>query len=103
MSVNIKRLLKDCFWEYNFDSNDIMEIVNGDDWNKKVFLFEKILLNSTKMINDLKIFDKDDLHRLINEYKVPRFNYKFAFKRKNIAEVYFLGKKVLVNELKWVA
>ena len=100
--MDMNRLIKDCFWEYSFTPDDILDMAKGSDWRKKSFLFEKILLNSTKMLQDLKIFDHSDLERLINDYKIPRFNKKYAFKRKNMAEVYFLGKEVLVNELKWI-
>jgi len=97
------RLLKECFWDYDFTLNDIIRMSVSDDWREKLFLFEKILLNSTKMINDLKLFKHSDLEQLIKDYKVPLFNKEYAFKKKNIAEVYFLGKEVLVNELKWIA
>jgi len=103
MNSDNDRLLKECFWEYNFNWDDILKMANSKDWREKKFLFEKILLNSSKMIKDLKIFNLDDLKKLIQEYKIPQFNYKYAFKRKNIAEVYFLNKEVLVNELKWIA
>ena len=97
------RLLKECFWDYDFTLDDIIRMSVSDDWREKLFLFEKILLNSTKMIHDLKVFKRSDLEQLIKDYQVPSFNKEHAFKRKNIAEVYFLGKEVLVNELKWVA
>jgi len=103
MCIQINRMLKECFWEYDFTYDDIMQIIEGSDWRKKSFLFEKILLNSTKMIKDLKIFKHSDLKKLIENYKIPQFNKEYIFKRKNIAEVYFLGKELLVNELKWVA
>jgi len=54
------------------------------------------------MLNSLKIFDMKKLKRLITTYKVPIFNQEYIFKRKNIAEVYFLNKPLLVNELKWI-
>jgi len=97
------RLLKECFWDYDFTLDDIVKMSVSDDWREKVFLFEKILLNSTKMIKDLKLFKPTDLEQLLENYKVPQFNKEYVFKRKNIADVYFLGKEVLVNELKWVA
>ena len=55
------------------------------------------------MIKNLKIFKHSDLKRLIENYKIPQFNKKYIFKRKNIAEVYLLGKELLINKLKWVA
>ena len=97
------RLLKECFWDYDFTLDDVVKMSVSDDLREKVFLFEKILLNSTKMIKDLKLFKPTDLKQLLENYKVPQFNKEYVFKRKNIADVYFLGKEVLVNELKWVA
>ena len=100
--VNIDRIKKDCFWEYNFSNEEIVNIAKRGDKRQKQFLFEKILLNSTSLFNDLKIFSKKDLKELIENYKIPSFNKNYAFKRKNIAEVYFLNKPLLVNELKWM-
>ena len=65
------------------------------------FLFQKILLNSNSLFNDLKIFEIDILKEMIRSYKVPRFNSHYAFNRKNMAEVYFLDKPLLIDELKW--
>lgn len=101
--INYQKIKKDCFWEYNFGDEEIKRLASSQDQREKAFLFEKILLNSTSVFSDLKIFEKDSLHKLIDSYKVPQFNYTHAFKRKNIVEVYFLGKPLLVNELKWVS
>jgi len=100
--VNYDKILKDCFWEYDFSIDDIKKLAIGDE-REKSFLFEKILLNSTVLFNALKIFDNDTLKILIENYKVPKFNDAYISKRKNMAEVYFLNKPVTVNELKWVA
>ncbi len=100
--INFERIKKDCFWDYNFSDEEISKLATSDNIREKSFLFQKILLNSTALFNDLKIFKKDDLVWLITNYKVPKFNYDYAFKRKNMAEVYFLDKPILVNELKWI-
>lgn len=100
--INYEKIKKECFWEYDFSKKDIKEMASSDDMQKKRFLFDKILLNSTTLFNDLKIFSKEDLAVLITEYKVPTFNYDYIFKRKNMAEVYFLDKPLLVDELQWV-
>jgi len=100
--VNYERIIKDCFWEYNFSVDDIKELALGNK-GEQSFLFQKILLNSTVLFNALKIFKNDDLKYLIENYKVPTFNHNYIFKRKNMAEVYFLNKPVTANELKWVA
>ncbi len=100
--VNYERILKDCFWDYNFTAKEIKKMASSEDTRERSFLFQKILLNSTSLFNDLKIFKKEDLKLLLENYEVPAFNHYYIFKRKNIAQVYFLGKPLLVNELKWV-
>jgi len=101
--INYERIKKDCFWDYNFSNEEILQLASSDNEREKDFLFQKILLNSTNIFSDLKIFDDKILSYLIENYKVPKFNYNHAFKRKNMAEIYFLNKPVLVNELKWTA
>lgn len=101
--VNYDRIIKDCFWDLNITNNDINDIISNNNIRRKKFLFSKILLNSTRVLVDLQVFTKDELQQMIEEYQVPSFNYNYIFKRKNIVEVYFLDKPVLVEELKWVA
>jgi hypothetical protein len=101
--VDYQRILKDCFWDMDLQVDDIKNIVQSNDMQKKSFLFEKILLNSTKLFADLCVFDKKELEILLDNYKIPRFNSDFAFRRKNLAEVYFLDRPLLIDELKWVA
>ncbi len=102
-NINFKRMKKDCFWDYDCSDEDIVRWANSSNVRERKFLFEKILLNSTNLFNDLKILDKKILYDLLENYKIPQFNYDYIFKRKNMAEVYFFDKAVLVNELKWVA
>ena len=99
--INYDRIKKDCFWDLNIDAKDIDEILASTDFRRKKFLFCKILLNSTRVLIDLQIFPSDELKKLIEEYKVPQFNYDYFFRRKNIAEVYFLDKSLQIEELKW--
>jgi len=97
------RIIKECFWDMKLTANDIVDIANGEDWTQKKYLFRKLLLNSTRVLSDLKIFSQDDLKKLIEEFKVPQFNHDYIFRRHNIVEVYFLDKPLLIDELKWVA
>lgn len=101
--INYDRIIKDCFWDYNFSNVEILQLATSDNIRERNFLFQKILLNSTNMFSDLKIFNIDILSELLESYEVPKFNYHYTFKRKNMAEIYFFDKPVLVNELKWVA
>ena len=100
--INYNRIKKDCFWDLNICNDDIDDIVKSENTRKKNMLFEKILLNSTSLFKDLEIFDIKQLTKLIEDYKVLNFNGKYAFRRKNMAEVYFLNKPLLIDELKWI-
>jgi len=100
---NLKRIAKECFWDMNITEKDIVAIIHGDDLAQKKFLFRKILLNSSRVFSDLKIFDRDELKKMIEEFVVPKFNHDYIFRRHNIVEVYFLDKPLLIDELKWVA
>jgi len=101
--IDFKRIKKECFWDYNFTDEEILQMANSENIWEKSFLFQKILLNSTSLLNDLKIFELDVLKELLENYKVPAFNHDYIFRRKNIAEVYFFDKPLLIEELKWTA
>ena len=97
----LQDIIKDCFWDLNFTDRDIIEIVNSNNFKRKSFLFNKILLNSTNLFVALKIFTKNDLKMLIEKFVVPEFNYDYISRRKNIVEVFFFDKPLLIDELKW--
>lgn len=99
--VDYDRIRRECFWDLNISVDDVREIIKGDDDRKKSMLFEKILLNSTALFHDMEIFDKNQLKRFIENYKVPSFNREYIFRRKNMLEVYFFDKPLLIDELKW--
>ncbi len=101
--IDYKRIAKECFWDLSIDSNDIKNIIKNDDKYKKQLLFEKILINSSKLFSDIKIFDTKELGSLLQDYKVPRFNGDYIAKRVNLIEVYFFDKPLTINELKWIA
>ena len=97
----IEQIIKDCFWDMDFSIEEIDKIVNGEDFRKKAFLFDKILLNNTKLFAALSVFNKNDLERLIKEYKIPAFNKNIAKRRLNLAEAYFLDDPLTIEELSW--
>jgi hypothetical protein len=101
--ANYDRIIRECFWDSDTSEEEIRGIVSGDDTRKKKQLFERILLNSSRYLRDLQLFSREDLRFLLEEYRLPEFNYDHAFRRKNIAEVFFLDKELLIDELKWIA
>jgi hypothetical protein len=50
----------------------------------------------------MELFDFKDLQMLVENYQVPRFNYDYLSRRKNIVEYYFFDKPLEVQELKWM-
>jgi hypothetical protein len=62
--IHYDTMIKTIFWEYNFSIDDIKLMASSEDLKKKKFLFEKILLNSTNLLNDLEIFKRDDLKNM---------------------------------------
>jgi len=98
-----KNILKECFWEYNFNEEDIISLSKSQDKQEQIFLFSKILENAKELIKSMKIFDKEDLVNLIESYNLPTFKHEYMARRLNIVEYYFLDKPLTINELKWVA
>lgn len=100
---SFKRIKKECFWDIDLKEVDMLAAISGSDFRKKQYVFEKILLNSTKIFHDLNLFNKNELSVLLADVKVPQFNGAYVFRRKNLAEVYFLGAELHIDELKWTA
>ena len=101
--IDYERIQKDCFWDVSMSKNDIDDILTQVDPQKKAFLYQKILLNSTQLFKDISIFSIEEISKLTEDFKVPKFNHDYIFRRKNLVEVYFLDKPLLIDELKWVA
>jgi len=100
-SIDYNQIIKDCFWEYDFSSDDILAMAQSSDFREQQFLFEKILLNSTRLLKSMEIFARKDFEKLLSAYRVPAFNSDYIVRRKSMLEYYFLDKPLLVNELKW--
>ena len=64
-----------------------------------MFKFEQ---NKTKCVycSDIDMENRM-VEPFLENYKIPEFNAEYAFRRKNIAEVYFFDKPLLIDELKW--
>lgn len=98
-----KRIQKECFQEMKISREELEKIIQGEDFSAKTLVFQKILENSSQVLYDLKNFNSDDIATLLENYKVPQFNHDYFFRRKNIAEAFFLNKPILVKELQWQA
>ena len=68
-SINYNQIIKDCFWDYNIDANDISEILNSNDLRRKQKLFSKIIYNSTDKARTLQsLFEKEMLQQLFDTF-----------------------------------
>jgi len=101
--INLERIRKECFWDLNNSEKDIEDIINGSDIQYRKILFNKILVNSTMLLLDLQLFNKEEISKMLAVFIVPQFNGDYLARRKNIAEVYFLDKPLEIDELKWPA
>ncbi|CAA6804811.1 MAG: Unknown protein [uncultured Sulfurovum sp.] len=99
----IQNILRDCFWEYNFNEDGLISLAKSKDRQEQIFLFTKILENAKELLKSMKIFDKSELKTLIESYKLPSFKHDYMARRLNMLEYYFLDKPLTINELKWVA
>jgi len=96
------RIKNESFWDVEISELEMVQILTGDDFRKKKFVFDKLLLNSTRLFIDLSIFAKDDLRILLKKLEIPRFNSDYIKRRKNLVEVNFFNADLLIDELKWV-
>ncbi len=97
------RLIKECFWDYRFTNQDIENLLHSKEFQDKQFLYEKILINSTDLLGNMQLFDRDDLKKLTDAYKIPTFNREHIRKRHNIVQYFFFDEPLQIDELKWVA
>jgi len=100
-AYNVKRIQKECFWDYNFTYDEIIDMAKGNNEYKRKFLFQKIFANSTAPAWDLQIFNRDYVVKKLKEYKAPRFNNKY-FTQRHEALSYIFGVTDKVPErLRW--
>lgn len=98
-----ERIIRECFLDSIITEEELQAVLKSGAPREKEQLFERILLNSSRYLLDLQLFDRDDLAILVEEYRLPEFNRDFVFRRKNIVEFFFFNKEMKIEELKWTA
>jgi len=90
--ISYNQLIKDCFWDYNIDENDISNMVQSDDFRRKEKLFSKIIYNSTDKARTLQtLFDKETLQKLFD-------TFSSTYNKKYIDRYVLVLKNILLNE-----
>ncbi len=97
----LDKIIKECFWEYQFTSKDLIDIALGNQEREQLFLFGKIFENSTDVIKALEIFPEAVLLKLLKTHKVFRFNHRFLERRLKTLKYHFLKEQVSIPELEW--
>jgi len=97
----LKRMIKECFWDYCISPEKIQCIVTGKDFRLKKKLFRKIIQSSSDCAGDLTLlFFRDDLEQLLNEAHFPEF-YGYMEKRLIVLQNILLNKKIKERHLEW--
>jgi len=100
--ADLRRIIRECFWDHEISEEDLAAILAGHDASRKRFLFEKILINSTRLLDDMSLFGRDELKKMLEEYQVPAFNREHIALRKNMVEAWFFDQPLTAEELRWV-
>ena len=98
---DLGRRRADCFWDYDFSDDELLNIAKNGSASEKKFLFAKILEHSGDVLNDLDIFSQSDKESLLKGYKPSAFNGAFINKRYDILRHFILSDKTEIKELAW--
>ena len=97
----IQRILRDCYWEYKIDEEEIERILKEGSRRDKKRLFDKIMYNSTDPSNALSLFDKNELKEFFEEFKIGNYKRKWIERRYKVLRYLLLGIKSYVKGLEW--
>ena len=95
--------MKEIFWgDYDIDEKDVKKLANSDNYKENLFLFGKILYNSSNILRDIEIFDREKLKEILKKYEVKGdYKKEFVTKRLRILKSLILGTKEEIKELDW--
>ena len=98
--VNYEKIMKDCFWDYNYTEDDLKQIiVNADDREIKK-LFSKIVYNATDKLQALQLFSQDQLKECFSAFKVT-YNKKYILKHVLVLKSLLLNETHYIKGLEW--
>ena len=96
----LEKIIKECYWDYNITVDDLIEKINSSDMREKSKLFSKIIENSTDRVFSLRIFNKEELRELFDQYR-NTFNIKRIERNVLALRNIFLGEKNQIKGLEW--
>lgn len=92
---------RECFWDYDFSDSEIVEMAQHGSDKEKMFLFEKIIENTTDVLKCLSIFSHRDQCEMLLKYNVPKFKHDFLERRYKILKYFIMEEEVDIPELRW--
>ena len=96
----LSQIIKDCYWDYNIDSEKLKTVLQKRDKRELRKLFYKIMYNAKDPLLALSIFTKDELQEFFKDFKIT-YNKKFLHRRYKILQYLLFGKKSHIRGLEW--
>jgi len=94
------RILKECFWDYDYTEDDLKQIIaNADDREIKK-LFSKIVYNATDKLQALQLFTQEQLKECFSTFKVT-YNKKYISKHVLVLKSLLLNETHYIKGLEW--
>jgi len=98
----ISGIVKDCYWDYNVDEKDILDIVESGDLRAKQKLFAKIIYNSNDRLKALQVFKNETLKELFDSFSPsPLYNESYVNRHILVLRNIFLKERNIIKELQW--
>lgn len=98
--ADYNRILKECFWDYDLNKNDLKQIVLIGNQREQRKLFSKIIYNSKDKIKALEIFPKEQLRIFLHDFK-PTYNERYINRHLLVLKSLLLGEKHKIRGLEW--
>lgn len=102
--LKYSKIIKEyCIWEYNYTPKDIYEILNGNDFEKRAWLYQKMVKNLPyeyyKMYQSDLIFSKDEIKKFLETNALKYENQKRDYEKLRVATInaIFLNKLIKVE------
>jgi len=96
----LQSIVKECYWDYNIDENDLREILHSNNKREMKKLFSKIIYNSKDKLLSLKLFSQDQLEAFFQDFKIT-YNEKYISKHLLILRSLLLGEDNYIKSLEW--
>ena len=96
----IDDILKECYWDYNINKENLYNIINSNDKREQQKLFSKIIYNSKDKLLALQLFTTDQLEELFYNFKVT-YNKKYINKHVMVLKYLLLNHSSHIKGLEW--